>query len=167
MKADDRIGERCMPDSVTNLQANAGTAWHVQGNEIMQQLGYISGSGSPVGSVTPSYIGQLYYDTAGTTFYIADTTSNTGWSAFAIPSETSAALGYLIGLTAGVASASKAIVVDANKNVTGLGILDTIVGAGSTKTLAIGANNQTIEFNTATGSVVTLPAATGSGAKYK
>jgi hypothetical protein len=42
------------------------------------------------------------------------------------------------------------------------------VAAGSTKTLTVAANNrQTIKLDTATGSVVTLPAATGSGAKFK
>jgi len=41
------------------------------------------------------------------------------------------------------------------------------VSAGSTKTLASANNNQTVKLDTATGSVVTLPAATGSGAKFK
>lgn len=41
------------------------------------------------------------------------------------------------------------------------------VGAGSTLTLAAANDKQTIKFDTATGSVVTLPAATGSGVKFK
>lgn len=45
--------------------------------------------------------------------------------------------------------------------------LITMVGAGSTKTLSAANNNEIIELNTATGSVVTLPAATGSGVKFR
>lgn len=41
------------------------------------------------------------------------------------------------------------------------------VGAGSTKTLTAANDKQTIKLDTATGSIVTLPAATGSGAKFK
>jgi hypothetical protein len=41
------------------------------------------------------------------------------------------------------------------------------VAAGSTKTLTSANNNQTINLDTATGSVVTLPAASGSGVKFK
>lgn len=45
--------------------------------------------------------------------------------------------------------------------------LITVVGAGSTMTLSAANNNEIIELNTATGSVVTLPAATGSGVKFR
>lgn len=45
--------------------------------------------------------------------------------------------------------------------------LITMVGAGSTKTLSAANNNEIIELNTATGSVVTLPAATGSGVMFR
>lgn len=42
------------------------------------------------------------------------------------------------------------------------------VAAGATKTLTVAANNnQTVRLDTVGGSVVTLPAATGSGAKFK
>jgi hypothetical protein len=41
------------------------------------------------------------------------------------------------------------------------------VAAGSTKTLTSANNNQTINLDTLTGSVVTLPAASGSGVKFK
>lgn len=45
---------------------------------------------------------------------------------------------------------------------------DGFVAAGSTKTLTVAANGgQTIKLDTLTGSVVTLPAATGSGAKFR
>lgn len=41
------------------------------------------------------------------------------------------------------------------------------VAAGATKTLTAANNNQTIKLDTLAGSVVTLPAATGSGTKFK
>lgn len=41
------------------------------------------------------------------------------------------------------------------------------VSAGSTKTLTIANDKQTVKLDTATGSVVTLPAATGSGMKVR
>lgn len=41
------------------------------------------------------------------------------------------------------------------------------VSAGSTKALTAANNNQVIKLDTLTGSVVTLPAATGSGAKFR
>jgi hypothetical protein len=42
------------------------------------------------------------------------------------------------------------------------------LAAGATKTLTVAANNrQTVLLDTAAGSVVTLPAATGSGARFK
>lgn len=43
-----------------------------------------------------------------------------------------------------------------------------MVAAGSTKTLTVSDhNNKTVLLDTATGSVVTLPSATGSGAKFR
>jgi hypothetical protein len=67
------------------------------------------------------------------------------------------------GVTAGAVSASKALIADSNGNITGLGKPATIIGAGATKTLRAANNNNIIAFDTAGGSVVTLPAATGSG----
>lgn len=50
----------------------------------------------------------------------------------------------------------------------GTGLFSSGVAAGSTKTLTAAANNnQIVRLDTLTGSVVTLPAATGSGAKYR
>lgn len=68
-----------MTDSAVNLQTKGGTAWHVQGNALMMQLGFIGGAGSPVGSVTPAYIGQEYYDTSGSNFWRANGAANTNW----------------------------------------------------------------------------------------
>lgn len=41
------------------------------------------------------------------------------------------------------------------------------VAAGSTKTLTAANDKQTVKLDTATGSIVTLPAATGSGVRFK
>lgn len=78
----------------------------------------------------------------------------------------------------GIATAGKILVADANKNITGLTLTSpTITGATITGTVPVvpinagaaltaPAGNQKINLNTAAGSVVTLPAATGSGATY-
>lgn len=94
------------------------------------------------------------------------------------------------GITPGIVRANKAIVAGATKQVDVLDITtpsfggvpltatalqlnqstnDSLreVGAGATKTLTVAANNkQTIKLDTLAGSVVTLPAATGSGARF-
>ena len=70
------------------------------------------------------------------------------------------------GVTAGTASASKVLIADSNGNVAGLGRPSTIIAAGGTKALVASQNNNVIQLNTATGSVVTLPAASGSGVGY-
>lgn len=74
----------------------------------------------------------------------------------------------------GVATAKKALVCDANTNITGLtltnptiiGATSTPVNAGASITLTT-ASPTTINLNTAAGSVVTLPAATGSGKSFR
>ena len=71
------------------------------------------------------------------------------------------------GVTAGAVTASKAVIADSNGNVSGLGRPSTILAAGSTKALTAAQNNNIIALNTATGSVVTLPAATGSGVGFR
>ena len=74
----------------------------------------------------------------------------------------------------GTATAGKVVVCDSNTNVTGLTLTNpTINGSVSTPAapIAVGASktaaaiNQTYLLNTAAGSVLTLPAATGSGIK--
>ena len=41
----------------------------------------LTGSGSPVGAVTPDYLGQHYVDTGTNTIYQAYSTTNADWSA--------------------------------------------------------------------------------------
>lgn len=68
------------------------------------------------------------------------------------------------GVTAGTGSASKAAIADSNGNIRGLGVLDAAaVAAGATKTLTAANAGNIIAWDTLGGSVVTLPAATGSG----
>lgn len=67
----------------------------------------------------------------------------------------------LYGITRGTAAANKAVVLDANKNISGLvlgGVAPVAVGASATAVIG-----NTYLLNTAAGSVLTLPAATGSG----
>lgn len=70
------------------------------------------------------------------------------------------------GLTAGTATAGKAVLTDSNNNVLGFGVRSTMIAAGSTKTLAAANNDNFVQLNQTGGSVVTLPAATGSGVQF-
>lgn len=38
-----------------------------------------SGSGSPVGSVTPDFTGQIYFDTSSQLVYVSSGTTNSSW----------------------------------------------------------------------------------------
>jgi hypothetical protein len=69
--------------------------------------------------------------------------------------------------TPGTVAASSVVVADANGNVKGLGLFSTMENAGATKTLGAADNSKVVAFDQAAGSVVTLPAATGSGARYR
>lgn len=40
---------------------------------------YVSGSGSPVGSVTPNFIGQEYFQTTGSNFFKATGLTSSDW----------------------------------------------------------------------------------------
>lgn len=68
-----------MPDSQANVIALFGTAAHVKANDLSYRWGYISGSGSPVGSLTPLFIGQEYLDTSGNNWWRSNGTGNTNW----------------------------------------------------------------------------------------
>lgn len=49
--------------------------------DIINQSQYLTGSGSPSGSVTPDYIKQQYLDTTGNTWYQSTGLTNTDWQA--------------------------------------------------------------------------------------
>lgn len=83
-----------MTDSVTNLQTSLGSAWHVNSNDATNRLGYISGAGTPNGTVTPAYTGQEYFDTTNSVFYHAVGATNTSW---AIDNGPGGAVGYAPG----------------------------------------------------------------------
>jgi hypothetical protein len=73
------------------------------------------------------------------------------------------------GVVAGVASASRALVLGASKETDVLTIQKTAyIAAGGTLTATVAAHaGRTIKLDTAAGSVVTLPAASGSGATFR
>ena len=72
-----------MAQSASQLALLFGSAWHTNSIAIMQALGHQSGGATPVGSVTPAFIGQEYYDTVGKVFYRAVALTNTDWVALA------------------------------------------------------------------------------------
>jgi phage tail protein X len=80
------------------------------------------------------------------------------------------ALAYLFDVTPGTAAASKAVVLDANKGISGLGPITrapvAATGASLTVTAAEHAD-RTVVLDRAAGIAVTLPDATGTGHKYR
>jgi len=143
-----------MPESAVNLKTHAGSAWHVNADQIMKDLGFVSGSGSPVSVVTPDYIGQEYFDTSGAVWWRTTTLVNTGWAPVTT-TDTAAELAVLHGVTAGTVTASKALVVDSSSNLTGMGTITFADGknlaTGTTTGMKIGtATNQLLGFFNAT-----------------
>lgn len=74
---------------------------------------------------------------------------------------------YNTGNSEGTAGAGDVVVLDSNKNVLGFGMRHTMLAAGGTKTLTAADNNKIVQLDTAAGSTVTLPAATGTGAFFR
>lgn len=124
-----------MSDSAANILANAGTAWHVKGTTIINQIGWISGSGSPVGSVTPTFTGQEYFDSTNFNWWRSYGTGNTQW--VELGGETEA----IAGPTTITAANANALAVGAN-----------------------GATNPVFQINSATASVATGISITGAAA---
>jgi hypothetical protein len=74
---------------------------------------------------------------------------------------------YFDGITLGTQTASRVVTADSNSNVSGLGVLTTSIAGGATKTLTAANCNNVVRWDTLAGSVITLPAATGSGCHYR
>jgi len=162
-----------MTDTAANLIANLGSAWHVQGNAIANQIGTITGSGSPVGSVTPLFIGQDYFDTAGTNWWRAIGTTNTSWveiggasEAISGPTTITAANAHALAVGANgttnpvfnvdASAASVATGMNVKGNAAGSGVAEAVTSSTTNESLTIDAKGSgTITLNgTATGAVV-------------
>lgn len=114
-----------------------GTAWAVNGDAIHRHFSYLENAGSPQGVVTPDFFNQACYDTTSNVMYRAMGTDSASWRVDIDP------LAGAIGQGGGILAGS---------------------------TLAVTAalhNRRTILLDQLAGSVCTLPAATGSGAKFK
>lgn len=83
-----------MTDSATSLQTSLGSAWHVNSNDATNRIGYISGAGTPNGTITPAYTGQEYFDTTNSVFYHAVGATNASW---AVDNGPGGAIGYAPG----------------------------------------------------------------------
>ncbi|MES0207921.1 hypothetical protein NKJ93_02325 [Mesorhizobium sp. M0028] len=57
-----------------------GSAWHVDGKDIKDNMSYSTSAASPVGVVTPTFIGKWHFDTAGQDFYMSTGLTNTDWT---------------------------------------------------------------------------------------
>lgn len=81
-------------------------------------IGFIENDGTPNGSITPDFKGQWCLDTTNNIWYRAkDNAANTDWVLLGDFGLTEAEIEVLDAVTAGVVAASKAVVVDANKDI--------------------------------------------------
>ena len=164
---------------VAEYDRTFGTAWH-PGKDVRSRMTYTTNAGSPVGSVTPAFIGQVCYDTTNKDFYVAtDTAANTDWAAMAFPDLSPTELNILDGATAtaaeinyldiaalGTGAASKAVVLDGSGNykMPDGGVFkfsaDTVAAAGSSSSDAAALSDQITVVTGADGAKgVVLPAA--------
>jgi len=134
-----------MPLSQAEYDARFGSAWHA-GAGVKDALTYATFAGDPNGNVTPDHIGQALLDTTNDTWYRAYGTANTNW---AVQGDS--------GADATVEEIDRVADVSAR-----------VVGAGSVLAVTIAAHEgRTILLDQTDGSVCTLPAATGSGARFR
>ena len=101
-------------DTVANLRALFGSAWHEQALAITTRLGHTTNAGDPTNSLTPAFRGQLCFDTSNNDWYRSTGTTSASWALQSIGTLSAAELGFLDGVTAGTMTASKALVVDSN-----------------------------------------------------
>lgn len=150
------------------MPANAtdGTLQEILGRSFMvdpqgrayKALGFISGAVTPVSAVVPDHIGQMYFDTVTKFWYVAFGTTNTDWSTFAIDTLTEAELQFLDGLLATTAEVNR--VADVSTRNVALNVSTAITElAHDGKNLIMGGAGAARTH--------TLPAATGSGARFR
>lgn len=88
-----------MPVLSSTFEKKIGTAESIDRRGYKTLLCAVEGAGSPIGSVTPEFTGQAYYDTTNKDWYIAtDASANTDWAGFAFPDISPAELAILDGL---------------------------------------------------------------------
>lgn len=145
-----------MPRKDSDLDKNL--APEVDKTFLRKTLAYLENAGAPSGSVTPDFQGQFLWDSSNGDWYISTGTANTDWALVTIGSNISAAeLAVLDGLLATTAELNR--VADVSTR---------IVNAGASLTLTEAAHDgKTIVMDQASGSTLTLPAATGSGARFR
>lgn len=91
---------------------------------VRKYMAYAEGIVTPVGAVTPEFVGQLYYDSVLKIWYRATGDTNADWSPQGVGALTLAELLYLDGLTAGTSAASKAMVRDADNEIDGIPVAE-------------------------------------------
>ena len=101
-------------DTLANMRAFFGSAWHEQGLALSLRLSHTTYAGDPTNNLTPNFRGELCFDTSNNDWYRSTGTTSADWALQSIGSLSATELGYLDGVTAGTMTASKALVVDAN-----------------------------------------------------
>lgn len=132
-------------------------------NDLAKIIGYIENAGAP-SAVVPDFIGQRLFDTTNLQFYWAFGVAAGNWAPLPPSTLTAGELAVLDGATAGTAVASKALVVDASKNITGLGSVLSTAPTGGGVGYATGAGGAVSQLtNRSTGVTINTLCGTITG----
>lgn len=83
------------------------------GQELADAVGYVESTASPVGVLTPEFVGQKCFDTVNKLIYFATALTSADWAIMGNPVLSASELAFLDGATAGTPVASKALVASA------------------------------------------------------
>jgi hypothetical protein len=160
-----------MPDSQVNIAAALGSAWHVNSTKFTEQVGYISGSGSPVSAQTPLFIGQEYFDSTNNNWWIAYGTASADWVQIGGQTDN-------LGATTITAASAAALAVGANGTTnpvltinsattsvaTGVSITGAAAGSGVAEQVTSSGTNENLTVNAKGSGTISLNNTTSTGA---
>jgi hypothetical protein len=66
-------------NTLAELKALFGSAWHEKGNDIVKRIAYTTYAGDPTNNVVPDFIGQECLDTSNSAWYKAHGTAAANW----------------------------------------------------------------------------------------
>lgn len=126
--------------------------------DLIDRIAHKQGAVTPVSAVTPAFVGEVYFDTVLGHFYRATGTANTDWALQGVAGLSLAELQALDGILATAAELNRAADVS------------TRIVSVTTSTLAVTEalhDGKTLVCARAAGIAFELPAATGSGARFR
>lgn len=72
-----------MLGNLLSVERLFGKAWHVNGGLIHRYLSWVENAGTPIGALTPDWVGQTVQDTATGDLYVATGLTSADWRRYA------------------------------------------------------------------------------------